>query len=468
MRLHACLAPSFWQDAVETSLHLYNRQPMRRHTWKTPIELFNGDKPDASYFRIFGIRAYVFIPPEQRQNKLSSKAEEMIFIGYEPNTKGYCFWLKTRHSVFISTNAVFDENMFPYCSKDQEDRPTPIPIEDEPLEAADNLSDHEDTQRNLDPPRDVYLQLPLGLGQPPNPLDPPDDGQSFGSAENPWRHSSWRPHSTSSSPWRPSSLRPTGEEEHIPSPLPLFESSGEESTHPPSYHSSPMRPATKRTQPETGHRSSISDKHHHKRYSLDQSAPPHRHRRLLLGDPIVDSSPSEQEPDVEPDADTRDSGTRSWLPPRQQPDETYPEFRARPHQHRPTIDDRSQFRIPAAQRQSSRVPIPRIRPDNAYGDRRPIEIERDIQQGLPMITEEPSLMDETTPTNEEEDLGQIYSSKWIRHHLSMAVESSQGYLPKLYRDVIKLPIEEQTPWRNAMQEEIKSMHERKVWDLSTY
>ena len=67
MRQHACLPKAFWQDAVETSVHLYNRQPMRRHDWKTPIELFKGDgkKPDASYFRVFGCKAYVFIPPEQ-------------------------------------------------------------------------------------------------------------------------------------------------------------------------------------------------------------------------------------------------------------------------------------------------------------------------------------------------------------------------------------------------------------------
>ena len=101
MRHHACLPKAFWQDTVETSVHLYNRQPMHHHDWKTPIELFKGDdkKPDASYFRVFGCKAYVFIPPEQRVDKLSPKSEEMIFIGYEPNTKGWHFWSKTKHHV---------------------------------------------------------------------------------------------------------------------------------------------------------------------------------------------------------------------------------------------------------------------------------------------------------------------------------------------------------------------------------
>jgi transposase InsO family protein len=56
---HACLPQSFWKDAVDTALHIYNQQPMRRHEWKTPIEQFNGDQPDVSYFRVFGTRAYV-------------------------------------------------------------------------------------------------------------------------------------------------------------------------------------------------------------------------------------------------------------------------------------------------------------------------------------------------------------------------------------------------------------------------
>ena len=69
------------------------------------------------------------------------------------------------------------------------------------------------------------------------------------------------------------------------------------------------------------------------------------------------------------------------------------------------------------------------------------------------------------PTNEEEDLGQMYSSQWIRHHFTMAVESAPVPVPKQYRDVLKMDKKEQAQWNGAMQEEIKSLHERKVWDL---
>ena len=47
----------------------------------------------------------------------------------------------------------------------------------------------------------------------------------------------------------------------------------------------------------------------------------------------------------------------------------------------------------------------------------------------------------------------------------MAVESAPVLVPKQYRDVLKMDKKEQAQWNGAMQEEIKSLHERKVWDL---
>ena len=170
MRHHACLSKAFWQDFIETSVHLYNRQPMCCYDWKTPIELFKGDrkKPDVSYFWVFGCKAYVFIPPEQWVDKLSPKSEEMIFIEYEPNTKGWCFWSKTKHQVVVATNATFDEESFPQCSKDQEDGPASIPIPD------DDESDHESEipwPKLLDQHERVPIPVPWGNSPQPPPIE---------------------------------------------------------------------------------------------------------------------------------------------------------------------------------------------------------------------------------------------------------------------------------------------------------
>ena len=92
MHQTACLPPSFWQDVVETALHIYNHQPMHHLDWLPPISKWNGETPDVSYFKVFGCLTYVFIPKEDCQNKLLAKAKEATFIGYEKGTKGYQFW----------------------------------------------------------------------------------------------------------------------------------------------------------------------------------------------------------------------------------------------------------------------------------------------------------------------------------------------------------------------------------------
>ena len=69
------------------------------------------------------------------------------------------------------------------------------------------------------------------------------------------------------------------------------------------------------------------------------------------------------------------------------------------------------------------------------------------------------------PTNKKEDLGQMYSSQWIRHHFTMVVESAPVPVPKQYHNILKMDKKEQEQWNVAIKEEIKSFHERRVWDL---
>ena len=46
----------------------------------------------------------------------------------------------------------------------------------------------------------------------------------------------------------------------------------------------------------------------------------------------------------------------------------------------------------------------------------------------------------------------------------MAVKTLDS-LPKHYKDILKMRKEDQESWMTAIKEEIKSVHERKVWDL---
>ena len=89
MRLEACLPDSWWEFAFATATHVYNRTLIKRLKWKTPQEIFTGEKPRISHLHVFGCGAYVYLPSEVRTNKLTLRSELMIFIGYEDN--GYRF-----------------------------------------------------------------------------------------------------------------------------------------------------------------------------------------------------------------------------------------------------------------------------------------------------------------------------------------------------------------------------------------
>ena len=114
IRFDACIPPSWWEFTVLHAVHLYNRTPIRRLEYKTPYELLKHEKPDVSYFRVFGCGAYVFLPEEVRTNKLAPKSELMTFIGYADGVKGYLFMRSTNY-VFTAVKALFNENIFPRC-----------------------------------------------------------------------------------------------------------------------------------------------------------------------------------------------------------------------------------------------------------------------------------------------------------------------------------------------------------------
>ena len=99
----------------------------------------------------------------------------------------------------------------------------------------------------------------------------------------------------------------------------------------------------------------------------------HNPERLLLereetNDPPVKRTREESPPPI--------TGTRVWFPPRQRSGETLPEFRVNaPHQYRPTLPQRTLFQPPVEQRRSAQIPISRVIPNNAYGNRPLVEIE---------------------------------------------------------------------------------------------
>ena len=68
----------FWSEAVNTACHAINRLYLDRLLKKTSYELLTGNKPNVSYFRVFGSKCYILVK-KGRHSKFAPKAVEGFF-----------------------------------------------------------------------------------------------------------------------------------------------------------------------------------------------------------------------------------------------------------------------------------------------------------------------------------------------------------------------------------------------------
>jgi hypothetical protein len=98
----------FWLEAVNTACHAINRLYLYRLLKKTSYELLTGNKPNVSYFRVFGSKCYILVN-KGRHSKFAPKAVEGSLLGYDSNTKVYRVFNKSSGLVEVSSDVVFDE-----------------------------------------------------------------------------------------------------------------------------------------------------------------------------------------------------------------------------------------------------------------------------------------------------------------------------------------------------------------------
>jgi hypothetical protein len=98
----------FWTEAMSTVCHTINRVYLHRLLKKTSYELLTGNKPNVSYFRVFGSKCYILVK-KCRNSKFAPKAVEGFLLGYDSNTKAYRVFHKSSGLVEVSSDVVFDE-----------------------------------------------------------------------------------------------------------------------------------------------------------------------------------------------------------------------------------------------------------------------------------------------------------------------------------------------------------------------
>ena len=182
MRHHAVLSNSFWIYTVKAKLHMYNITPIKHTDYKTPKELWSGQKPNISHLRVFRCLAWVHIL-KKRRHKLQPKSRAMIFVGYEPGSKGYQFWDAAHQHFEISHDVKFEETCFP-AKESKLTQPIPAPLSDHQIPESDNKSDSSglDLVNLADPPQlPIPYQSALGpSSQSMRPPSPPLPGAPQG------------------------------------------------------------------------------------------------------------------------------------------------------------------------------------------------------------------------------------------------------------------------------------------------
>jgi transposase InsO family protein len=98
----------FWSKAVNTAYHTINRLYLHRLLKKTSYELLTSNKPNVSYFHVFGSKCYILVK-KGRHSKFAPKAVEGFLLGYDSNTKAYRVFNKSSGLVEVSSDVIFYE-----------------------------------------------------------------------------------------------------------------------------------------------------------------------------------------------------------------------------------------------------------------------------------------------------------------------------------------------------------------------
>lgn len=142
MLFEANLKKTYWAEAVATAAHIINRSPSRVLDEVTPYEKWTGKKPNISHLKIFGSKAMVHVP-KQKRLKWDRKSQELIFVGYCENTKGYRLYDPVRKQMVISRDVIFIEKTEIVKNITQEEPVSVSPI------ASITLSSNNDSPQNI-------------------------------------------------------------------------------------------------------------------------------------------------------------------------------------------------------------------------------------------------------------------------------------------------------------------------------
>jgi hypothetical protein len=77
-----------WAEAINIACYASNRLFLQKFLGKAPYELLHGKKPDASFFRVFGCKCYIY-KKREHLGKFQRHCDIGFLVGYSSKSKAY-------------------------------------------------------------------------------------------------------------------------------------------------------------------------------------------------------------------------------------------------------------------------------------------------------------------------------------------------------------------------------------------
>ena len=122
--IEAYLNPVFWAEAIMTSNYIKNRLPTKI-TGMSPYQKLFNKIPSANHLKVFGCVVFANIDNKTNINKLDSRAQPYLFMGYNRPSCGYRLFdfrvnacINARNCTFLDDKFcidINDKNILRYC-----------------------------------------------------------------------------------------------------------------------------------------------------------------------------------------------------------------------------------------------------------------------------------------------------------------------------------------------------------------